>query len=123
METTSRLLGDLCAEQCPDLVRQTLEVISGKWAGPIYIALHCAEKPLRYSELRRKITPITPKELAKHLKQLEEAGLVSRTVYPTVPPSVDYGLTDRGRSLYLAVEALANWSLHNGPTALAQAAS
>ena len=111
MESRLRLLGDACAEQCPDLVRDTLELISAKWVAPIYIALHCAERPLRYAELQRQVAPITPKELAKHLRQLESAGLIERTVHPTVPPSVDYALTDRGRSLYPAIESLAKWSL------------
>ena len=113
MESTSRLLGNACAELCPDLVRDTLELISAKWVAPIYIALHCAEKPLRYAELQRQVEPITPKELAKHLRKLEQAGLIVRTVHPTVPPSVEYALTVRGRTLYPAIESLAKWSLDN----------
>ena len=113
MESTSRLLGDECAEQCPELVRDALALISGKWVAPIYIALHCAAKPVRYAELQRLVAPITPKELTRHLRQLEQADVVQRTVHPTVPPSVDYALTDRGRSLYPAIERLAKWSLDN----------
>jgi len=113
MESTSRLLGDACTEQCPELVRDALALISGKWAAPIYIALHCAEKPLRYAELQRLVAPITPKELAKQLRLLESAGLLVRTVHPTIPPSVEYALTDRGRSLYSTIESLAKWSLDN----------
>jgi DNA-binding HxlR family transcriptional regulator len=115
MESKPRLLGDRCAENCPGLVRKALELIAAKWATPIYIALHCADGPLRYAELQRKLAPITPKELAKHLRQLERAGMVGRTVHPTVPPSVEYELTHDGRSLYPALERLAEWSLGRDP--------
>ncbi|HEX6537409.1 MAG TPA: helix-turn-helix domain-containing protein [Gemmatimonadaceae bacterium] len=103
-----------CAERCPFLIRETLDLIAAKWTVPILIALREAHTPLRYAELRRRVGAITPKELAKHLRQLEAAGLLHRRVHPTVPPSVEYSLTELGETLYPALESLADWALTFG---------
>jgi DNA-binding HxlR family transcriptional regulator len=65
-------------------------------------------------ELQRRLGDITPKELAKHLRNFETAGLVKRTVYPTVPPRVEYALTELGESLLPSLETLANWAINFG---------
>jgi len=96
------------------LIREALNVIAGKWIVPIFFALQDAAAPLRYAELERRLQPITPKELARHLRQLETAGLVERRVYPTVPPSVDYALTELGESLHPSFEGLADWASRFG---------
>ena len=100
---------DGCADACPSLVRESLRVIGTKWAAPILFALLAERGPLRYAELRRRVRGITPKELARHLRALEAEGLVDRTVYPTVPPSVEYRLTERGRATSPLLAVLAQW--------------
>ncbi|QCI67476.1 winged helix-turn-helix transcriptional regulator [Phreatobacter stygius] len=107
---------DPCSEQCPILIRETLDLIAAKWTVPIFFALDAAAAPLRYADLQRRVGAITPKELAKHLRQLEAAGLVSRQVHPTVPPRVDYALTELGHSLHPSLESLANWAARFGET-------
>lgn len=101
-----------CFDTCPAQIRATLEIVAGKWMAPLLIALHESERPLRYAELRRRLTPITPKELAKHLRALEAARVVRREVHPTVPPRVEYALTALGRTLYPTLESLAAWGAH-----------
>jgi DNA-binding HxlR family transcriptional regulator len=102
-----------CSEQCPALIRETLDLIAAKWSVPIFLTLHQSAEPVRYAELQRRIGAITPKELAKHLRQLEAAGLIRRQVYPTVPPRVEYAVTDLGHTLYPALESLAAWAARN----------
>ncbi len=103
-----------CSVQCPLLIRETLDLIAAKWTVPIFIALYTAPAPLRYAELRRQIGAITPKELAKHLRQFAAAGLIHRQVHATVPPQVEYSLTGLGRSLYPSLEGLADWAARFG---------
>jgi len=103
-----------CSEQCPLLIRETLDLISAKWTVPIFLALHGAEAPLRYSHLQRQLRAITPKELAKHLRLLETAGLIHREVDPTIPPRVEYSLTELGEPLDPSMEGLADWAARFG---------
>lgn len=113
--------GEPCAALCPALARATLDVIGSRWAVPILVALKTWCRPLRYAELQRRIGAITPKELAKHLRALEAAGLIGRRVYPTVPPRVEYWLTELGRSTAPVVEALADWGARYRAAQSAQA--
>src|SRR5690606_19336414 len=69
--------------------------------------------PARFNELRRLIGGISQKMLTTTLRQLERDGMVTRTVYPTIPPRVDYELTDLGRGLLVPVHALADWARDN----------
>ena len=78
------------------------------------MALHEMQGALRYADLRRRVSAISPKELAKHLRRFESAGLINRRVYPTVPPRVEYSLTDMGRGMYPSLEALAGWAARYG---------
>lgn len=105
-----------CTEQCPGLIRKTLDLIAAKWTVPIFFELHLSPTPLRYAALQRRLGAITPKELAKKLRQLDAAGLVRRQVYATVPPRVEYSLTEMGRSLYPSLEHLAEWAARFGST-------
>jgi DNA-binding HxlR family transcriptional regulator len=114
MDSHAPLPIEPCAELCPPLIRETLELISAKWIAPIFLALHDAVAPLRYAELQRRVMTITPKELAKQLRQLESAGLIDRRVHPTVPPQVEYALTELGRSLYPSLQSLALWAARHG---------
>ncbi len=105
---------ELCFGQCPVLIRETLDLIAAKWTVPIFFALQSASGPARYAELQRRLGDITPKELAKHLRNFETAGLVERTVYPTVPPRVEYALTGLGESLLPSLQTLADWAINFG---------
>ncbi len=80
---------------CP--VELVIELISGKWKLLILRELMGGTK--RFSQLQRSIPGITQKMLTKQLRELERAGLVSRKVYPQVPPRVEYSLTELGKSL------------------------
>jgi DNA-binding HxlR family transcriptional regulator len=90
---------------CP--VEATLTFLDGKWKG--VILFHLLGGTLRFNEIRRKIKSVTQRMLTKQLRELEEAGLVSRTVHPVVPPHVDYALTPLGRSLEPIIHALDAW--------------
>ncbi|HAX72769.1 MAG TPA: transcriptional regulator [Firmicutes bacterium] len=73
------------------------KLISGKWK--ILILWYLSEDTLRFSELKRKLPDVTQKMLTNQLRSLEDDGLIFRTVYPIVPPKVEYGLTDIGRKI------------------------
>jgi len=90
---------------CP--VEAALDVIGGKWKALILWWLH--QRTWRFAELRRQIPGITEKMLTQQLRELEAHGIVNRCVYPTVPPKVEYSLTDYGRSLKRALWAICDW--------------
>ncbi|GGE37543.1 putative HTH-type transcriptional regulator YdeP [Agaricicola taiwanensis] len=94
-----------CAPGCP--VEQTLAVMGGKWKG--VILYHLLDGTMRFNELMRQIPSVTQRMLTRQLRELESAGLVRRTVYPVVPPRVEYDLTDLGRSLEAIVRAMRDW--------------
>ncbi|MGK6317511.1 winged helix-turn-helix transcriptional regulator [Neorhizobium sp. DT-125] len=91
---------------CP--VESTLNFLDGKWKGVILYHL-LQEGTLRFNELRRRIPSVTQRMLTKQLRELEEAELLERTVFPVVPPRVDYKLTPLGLSLEPVVDALRVW--------------
>ncbi len=88
-------------------IRDTLDIVGGKWKLPITHAL--ANGPLRFKELQREIGAITARVLSKELKDLEVNELISREVYATAPVTVEYSLTDYGRSLKPVIYALYSW--------------
>lgn len=90
---------------CP--VEAALAVIGGKWKPIILWWLN--ERTCRFAELRRSIPGITEKMLTQQLRELEADGIVTRTVYPVVPPKVEYSLTPYGRSLDEALRAISLW--------------
>jgi len=90
-------------------VQDALYILSGKWKIPIIIALIHGNK--RFKELHREITGITAKMLSKELKELEINALVTRTVYDTIPVSVEYELTTYGTTLDEVIMALRDWGL------------
>ena len=92
-------------DHCP--VEATLELIGGKYK--TLILWHLADKKLRFSQLRREISGITPKMLTQQLRELETHSLVHREVFPIVPPKVEYSLTDLGRSLMPLLVAMRDW--------------
>jgi len=94
-----------CAAGCP--VEATLDLIDGKWKA--IILYHLLKGTLRFNELRRRLAKITQRMLTRQLRELEEVGLVSRTVFAEVPPRVEYALTPDGKSLEPVVRALWVW--------------
>lgn len=95
-----------CAEYIRP-VRDVLDIINGKWKLPILIALSFGHK--RFKELERDVEGITPKMLSKELRDLEQNQLVTRTVYDTIPVTVEYNLTEYGKSLDDVIVALRTW--------------
>lgn len=94
-----------------DTISDMLARIGDKWS--LLIVSTLGEGPLRFNELRRQIADISQKMLSSTLKVLERDGLVRRTVLPSVPPQVEYALTDLGRELLRPVSALAEWTAAN----------
>ncbi len=90
---------------CP--VETTLTLISDKWKVLIIRDLLPGTK--RFGELKKSIGSVSQKVLTAQLRQMEESGLLTRTVYPEVPPRVEYTLTELGQSLRPVLEALKNW--------------
>ncbi|OSZ79355.1 transcriptional regulator [Chitinophagaceae bacterium IBVUCB1] len=88
-------------------VRDALDIISGKWKLPIILALTFGDK--RFKEMERDIQGITAKMLSKELKDLEMNDLVKRTVYDTMPVTVEYSLTDYGGTLKKLIGELHTW--------------
>ncbi len=95
------------AGKCP--IESTLALISGKWKILIIKAL--SQGPVRYGALAREIPPVSAKVLTQQLRELEEDGLVVRTVFPAVPPRVEYSLSAMGASLATVLVALRQWGL------------
>ena len=89
-------------------VELTLELIGGKWKAPILWTLQ-EHETVRYSEFRQFIPNITQKMLTQQLKELEKYGLVSREIYPSVPPMVEYSLTHIGKELIPVMKAMDEW--------------
>lgn len=86
-----------------------MQLLEGKWK--LVILFHLFEgKVRRYSELGRLIPEISQKMLAQQLRQLEADGIVARTIYPQIPPKVEYRLTDWGQALCPALDALLKWA-------------
>ena len=95
-----------CAAQpCP--VETTLNIISGKWKGIILYRLLCGRK--RFGELKKIMSAISFRTLTMQLRQLEKDGIVERTVYPEVPPRVEYSLTALGESMRPIIKAIYDW--------------
>ena len=98
---------------CP--VFLTLSLIANKWSIQLLNQLLHAEKhTLRFNQLQKLLTGISHRELSKHLREFEKSGIVTRTVYPQVPPRVEYTLTAIGKSLFEPIEALSSWAIANG---------
>ena len=89
---------------CP--VETTLSLIGGKYKA--LILWHLSGGMLRFSQLQKAVTA-TPRMLTLQLRELESDGLISRTVYPEVPPRVEYAMTDLGRSLMPILTAMRDW--------------
>ncbi|MDR0851048.1 MAG: helix-turn-helix transcriptional regulator [Clostridiales Family XIII bacterium] len=96
--------------ECKDLncpVEATLKLIGGKYKG--LILWHLVDRTLRHGEIQRLIPQATPKMLTQQLRELENDNLLSRKVYPVVPPKVEYALTEFGLSLKPILNAMYDW--------------
>jgi DNA-binding HxlR family transcriptional regulator len=98
-------------ESCP--VREVLDRIGDKWS--VLVVGLLGDGPKRFSELRRTIDGISQRMLTLTLRGLERDGLLTRTVYPTIPPRVDYELTELGTTLLEPIMALNEWATKNRP--------
>ena len=100
---------DVFSGQCPS--RVALAAVADKWLILVVNALQ--QGAARHGELIRKIDGVSQPTLTRTLRHMETAGLVTRTIYPEVPPRVEYALTERGLSLAAPVTALAEWAMAN----------
>lgn len=97
-------------ESCP--IRNVLSRFSGKWS-ILILCILADSVTARFSVISRAIPDISPKVLTETLKNLEECGLVSRKIYPEVPPRVEYSLTELGKSLVPIINQLISWAVEN----------
>ena len=102
-------------------VNEVLSRIGDKWS--VLIVMMLSSGPRRFSELKRMVDGISQRMLTLTLRGLERDGLVTRTVTPTIPPRVDYALTELGRSLRGPVQAMGRWAQENRPAIDAARAS
>ncbi|WP_313527232.1 helix-turn-helix domain-containing protein [Shinella sp.] len=96
-------------DDCP--VRDVLDSVGGKWTSLMILGL--ADGPRRFSQLRRLIPDISQRMLTQTLRDLQRDGYLTRTVYPTQPPSVEYKLTPLGHSFLALLRTLVQWSSEN----------
>lgn len=107
---------DAPSDDC-QAVAETLDRIGDKWTVLVVRALQPG--PLRYNGIRRAIDGISQRMLTLTLKGLERDGLVTRTMYPTIPPRVDYELTQLGRELMVPLRSLYDWAVKHRAVMLA----
>jgi len=97
---------DFSPAKCP--VRDVMDQVSGKWASLLLLEL--MDGALRFGAIRRRVPDISQRMLTQTLRDLQRDGYVSRTVYPTQPPSVEYRLTELGESFTAPLCALVDWA-------------
>jgi DNA-binding HxlR family transcriptional regulator len=93
---------------CP--ARTVIEVLANKWTMLVMSTLQLQDRPVRFNELRRQLAGLTQKVLTQTLRALERDGLVTRTVYPTMPPRVEYALTELGTGAANLLDAVGHWA-------------
>jgi DNA-binding HxlR family transcriptional regulator len=106
MDTNASYSGNIYDQQCP--TRMVLDRLADKWT--VLVVGLLAHGTRRFGELRRDITGISPKVLTQTLRALERDGLITRRVYASVPPKVEYRLTPLGRTLIHLVEEIREWA-------------
>ncbi|MFB5661186.1 winged helix-turn-helix transcriptional regulator [Alteribacillus sp. HJP-4] len=102
METTDQELKNV---ECS--IEKALDVIGGKWS--FLVLKELFEGTRRFGELKKSISHISPKALTDTLRHLEESEILTRTVYPTVPPKVEYTLTQKGQELHKITKEMKLW--------------
>jgi DNA-binding HxlR family transcriptional regulator len=96
------------SDRARSLAAATISILAGKWTVGIVLVL--VDGKQRFAALQRALPGISHHVLTKELKRLQAHGIISRTVYPTTPPSVEYGLTDSGLALYEVLHAASKWA-------------
>ncbi|RUS48905.1 helix-turn-helix domain-containing protein [Cohnella sp. AR92] len=91
--------------ECP--IETVIHVLGGKWKP--FLLWHLMDSTKRFNELEKLIPGVSQKMLAQHLRDLEQEGVIERTVYPTVPPKVEYSLTEYGKTLIPVAEVMCAW--------------
>ena len=98
-------------KNCPDniecSIEKALSILDGKWTFLILRDLFCGTK--RFGELKKSLHGISPKTLSERLKELEQKNIVERKAYPTIPPTVEYSLTEKGHSLKPIIKEMKLW--------------
>jgi DNA-binding HxlR family transcriptional regulator len=97
------------SERCP--IRDVLDRLGDRWT--LLVLMELQHGTLRFSALKRRIEDISQRMLAQTLRQLEKDGLASRKVYPTIPPKVEYALTELGQSILKPIGQLIEWAGNN----------
>ncbi len=95
---------------CP--VQHSLNILGGKWKLPILHALHKGS-PKRFKELEREIEGITPTMLTTQLRDLEKEKIISRQIFATVPPTVEYSLTELGQTIKPLIYEMKKWGIQH----------
>ena len=103
--------GHLHATEDCRAVSEVLQRIGDKWS--LLVVRRLGQGPMRFNELRAAVGGISQKMLTTTLRTLERDGFLTRTIFPTIPPRVDYELTDLGRELEIPVKGLAEWAIAN----------
>lgn len=103
------------AKACPIqfvlAINDTLNVISGKWKIPIIASMLFGKQ--RFTEIQRNIPKITPRMLSKELKELELNGIVKRTVYDSIPVTIEYELTESAKQLDDVMNSMIKWGINH----------
>lgn len=94
--------------ECP--VATTVQIIGSKWK--LLILRNLLSRPWRFNELKKDLEGISQKVLTDSLRSMEEDGIITRTVYPEVPPHVEYALSDLGESMRPILDAMKNWGIN-----------
>jgi DNA-binding HxlR family transcriptional regulator len=112
MDVTAPPSHSPASEDCREVSR-VLARVGDKWT--VLIVMLLVAGPRRFNDIRRAVDGISQRMLTLTLRNLERDGLVTRTVTPTIPPRVDYALTDLGHSLSVPVQALGSWAFDRLP--------
>lgn len=96
-----------CPEHVECSIEKALDILGGKWT--FLIIRDLFDGPRRFGELRKSLAGVSPKTLSDRLKELEQKGVVTRTAYPTIPPTVIYELTEKGMSLKPIIKEMKQW--------------
>ena len=100
------------ARFCDTGYSYTLSLISGKYK-PVILYCLMEYAPVRFNQMQRYLGRVADKTLSMNLRELERDGLVSRRMYPEIPPKVEYSLTERGASLVAILDGLCEWGIRN----------
>ena len=107
-------MADFKAEYLACPIRQVISRFGDKWSMLVLFMLHKSDTgTLRFNEIHKLMSDCSQKMLSQTLKRLEQIGLIARTIYPEVPPRVEYNMTDHGESLMPHISALIGWAVEH----------